>query len=258
MSELSKQRRGYVLIILITLFAFYWFISRSPIPQDISYHAFSDSREIFGITNFCNVISNFFFLVVGIAGLYKTLFFEKFCIINDIKIVYIVLFSFCVLIAFGSAYYHLLPNNSTLLWDRLPMSVVFMTLFIIIISEFISLRVGKLLFIPLICAGITSVMYWYISESLGQGDLRLYALVQFYPLLLIPVILIFFKSRYTQVNFYWVLIIIYGLSKVFEYFDAAIFEYSNFISGHTIKHILAAMAVGLLLIGYQKRQLNTD
>ena len=154
MSELSKHRRGYVLILLITLFAFYWFISRSPIPQDLSYHAFSDSREIFGIPNFFNVISNFFFLVVGIAGLYKTLFIQKICLINDIKIVYVVLFSFTVLIAFGSAYYHLLPDNWTLLWDRLPMSVVFVALFTIIISEYVCFRAGKLLFMPLLCVGI--------------------------------------------------------------------------------------------------------
>lgn len=258
MSKLSKQTIGYVLIILITLFAFYWFITCSPIPQDLNYHAFGDSREIFGVPNFWNVISSFFFLAVGVSGLYQILFIKKFCLINDIKIVYVVLFSFSVLIAFGSAYYHLLPGNRTLLWDRLPMSVVFMSFFTIIISEFVSLRAGKLLFIPLICAGVASVMHWYISETQGQGDLCLYALVQFYPLLLIPVILLFFKSRYTQVNFYWALLCLYGLSKVFEYFDVVIFEYSNFISGHTIKHMLAAMAVGVLLIAYQKRQLNTD
>jgi len=78
--------------------------------------------------------------------------------------------------------------------------------------------------------------------------LRFYALVQFYPLLLIPVILIFFKSQYTPARFYWALLFIYGLSKVFEYFDTAIFEYLNYISGHIIKHILAAMAVGVLLV----------
>jgi len=132
------------------------------------------------------------------------------------------------------------------------MSVVFMALFTIVISEFVSFRAGKLLFIPLLFVGVTSVVYWYISETQGQGDLRFYALVQFYPLLLIPVILIFFKPQYTQARFYWTLLFIYGLSKVSEYFDTAIFEYLNFISGHTIKHILAAMAVGVLLVPNKK------
>lgn len=52
----------------------------------------------------------------------------------------------------------------------------------------VSLRAGKLFIIPLIFAGVTSVMHWYISESQGQGDLRLYVPVQFYPLLIIPAI----------------------------------------------------------------------
>ena len=258
MRNLSKQTLGNFLFVLITLFAFYWFFSRAPIPQDLNYHDFIDSRELFGIPNFWNVFSNIFFLVVGVVGLYKTLFVQKFYLINEIKIVYSMLFLSCVLIAFGSAYYHWLPNNWTLFWDRLAMSVAFMALFTIVISEYVSLRVGKQVFIPLVCAGIASVVYWYVSETQGQGDLRLYALIQFYPLLLISVILVFFKSRYTYAKSYWAMLFVYGISKLFEYFDALVFEYSGLLSGHTIKHIMAAVAVGILLVAYGKRQLNTD
>ena len=253
MSGLSKQIFGYVLIALITLFSFYWFFSSGPIPQNLEYHAFSDTREVFGVPNFWNIISNLVFFAVGVAGLYKLLYVRSFCLLNDIKVVYVVLFGSCILIACGSAYYHLLTDNGSLLWDRLPMSVAFMALFTIIVGEFVSLRVGKILFVPLICAGITSVIYWYVSETQGQGDLRLYALVQFYPLLIIPVVLMFFKSGYTQVYYYWILLSVYGLSKVFEYFDSAILEYTSIISGHTIKHVLAAISVGVLLVAYQKR-----
>jgi len=253
MRELSKQTLAYALIILISLFVFYWYLSSGRIPQDIDYHAFSDSRELFAVPNFYNVISSFLFFVVGVAGLYKTLIIRNLCLIDDIKVVYVVLFASCVLIAFGSAYYHLLTDNWSLLWDRLPMSVAFMALFTIFISEFISIRAGKLLFIPLIFLGIVSVIYWYVSETQGQGDLRLYALVQFYPLLIISVVLIFFKSAYTHIGYYWLLLSVYGLSKVFEYFDRAVFEYTSIISGHSIKHILAAISVSVLLIAYRNR-----
>jgi len=253
MLESSKQTLGYVLIVLITLLVIYWFFSSNPIPQDLNYHAFSDSRELFGVSNFWNVVSSVLFFIVGVVGLYKILIVRSLCLIDDIQFMYVVLFGACILIAFGSAYYHLLTDNLSLLWDRLPMSVAFMTLFMIIISEFVSLRAGKLLFVPLICAGITSVVYWYIGETQGQGDLRLYALVQFYPLLIIPVVLVFFKSRYTQVGYYWALLSVYAMSKVFEYLDREIFEYTNMISGHTIKHVFAAMSVGILLVTYQKR-----
>jgi hypothetical protein len=258
MSESLKRKLGYVLIILITLFALFWFVSNESISQDLNYHNFYDSRVVFNIPNFYNVISNVFFLLIGIAGLYITLCTEKILLIKEIKVVYIMLFFGTVMIAIGSGYYHLRPDNMTLVWDRLPMSIVFMALFSIIIGEFVSTLTGKWLFIPLLFAGIISVIYWYLTESQGIGDLRLYALVQFYPLFLIPVFLLFFRSRYTHVHAYWILFIIYGVSKIFEYYDGIVFEYSGFISGHTIKHILSAVALGVLLVSYEKRQLNID
>lgn len=258
MSESLKRKLGYVLIILITLFALFWFVSNESISQDLNYHNFYDSRVVFNIPNFYNVISNVFFLLIGIAGLYITLCTEKFLLIKEIKVVYIMLFFGTVMIAIGSGYYHLRPDNMTLVWDRLSMSIVFMALFSIIIGEFVSTLTGKWLFIPLLLAGIISVIYWYLTENQGIGDLRLYALVQFYPLFLIPVFLLFFRSRYTHVYAYWILFIVYGVSKIFEYYDGIVFEYSGFISGHTIKHILSAVALGVLLVSYEKRKLNID
>lgn len=258
MSESLKRKLGYVLIILITLFALFWFVSNESIPQDLNYHNFDDSIVVFNIPNFYNVISNVFFLLIGIAGLYITLCTERFLLIKEIKVVYIMLFFGTVMIGFGSGYYHLRPDNMTLVWDRLPMSIVFMALFSIIIGEFVSTLTGKWLFIPLLFAGIISVIYWYLTENQGIGDLRLYALVQFYPLVVIPVFLLFFRSQYTHVHAYWILFIIYGVSKIFEYYDGIVFEYSGFISGHTIKHILSAVALGVLLVSYEKRQLNID
>ena len=258
MIESSKRKLGYGLIVLTTLFALFWFVSNESISQDLSYHNFGDSRSVFNISNFYNVISNVFFFLVGVSGLYKILCTEKFHLIKEIKVVYIVLFLGTIMIAFGSGYYHLWPGNMTLVWDRLPMSIVFMALFTIVIGEFVSIRAAKRLFVPLLIVGIISVIYWYLTENQGEGDLRLYALVQFYPLVVIPVFLLCFKSRYTHVHAYWILFILYGVSKIFEYYDGIVFEYSGFISGHTIKHILSAVALSVLLVAYEKRRIKGD
>jgi hypothetical protein len=45
----------------------------------------------------------------------------------------------------GFSYYHLWPGNETLVWDRLPMTLVAMMVFTIIIGEFASLKIGRLL-----------------------------------------------------------------------------------------------------------------
>ena len=39
------------------------------------------------------------------------------------------------MVAIGSSYYHWKPSNSRLVWDRLPMTVGFMSLVAVVISE---------------------------------------------------------------------------------------------------------------------------
>jgi hypothetical protein len=79
--------------------------------------------------------------------------------------------------SFGSAYYHLAPDNGTLFWDRLPMTFMFMPLFAILIYDFIGRKVGEISFYILTILGIISVTYWDYTESIGQGDLRIYVFV---------------------------------------------------------------------------------
>src|ERR1043166_6803997 len=92
-----------------------------PIPQDPAYHAFADQCTLFGVPNFANVVSNVPFLLVGIVGVVL-------CVQRRLAGAQLCWFGFFVgliLIAFGSGYYHLAPNNETLVWDRLPMTVAF-------------------------------------------------------------------------------------------------------------------------------------
>lgn len=253
MIPIVKEKTGFTLIIAIALFSLIGILSQDPIAQEVSYHLFKDSRVIWRITNFWNVISNAPFLIVGILGLYKVAISNKLKIAGEIKIAYILLFSGVGLVAFGSGYYHLSPNNHSLVWDRLPMTIAFMALFSIIISEFISVHIGKAMLLPLIVAGISSVVYWHFSEGWGEGDLRFYALVQFTPMLLIPVILLCFRSRYTRVYGYWGLLLAYTAAKLFEYFDAEVYNASGFISGHSLKHIVVAVGLYVLLAAYERR-----
>ena len=99
-------------------------------------------------------------------------------------------------------------------------------------------------------------MYWYFTESAGYGDLRFYALVQFLPILLIPVIILLFKGR-TNTNLYtWLVIAAYLIAKVFETYDDHIFEFTQQLSGHTLKHLAAALAPLLFLLGLFKRKIT--
>jgi len=221
-------------------------LSLDPIAQDPRYHQFVDARTLLGIPNFWNVMSNLPFLLAGAYGIVH-LAKHRMIVIEDIRYVYAV---FCIgvaLVAFGSGYYHLAPDNRSLIWDRLPMTIAFMSFFVILLCDFVSVTLGKRLFIPLILIGIASVLYWYATELAGKGDLRLYVLVQFIPLIFIPVILLLHRNSGKQISGYWYLFAAYFIAKVLEYFDKEIYQFGNVISGHSLKHFAAAIGIFLLL-----------
>ncbi|MDH4259673.1 MAG: ceramidase, partial [Gammaproteobacteria bacterium] len=152
---------------------------------------------------------------------------------------------FCVgvaLVGFGSAYYHWVPSTAALLWDRLPMTVAFMSLFSAVIQDRVSERLGRNLLWPLVIAGAASIAWWYWSELAGRGDLRAYAVVQFLPMLLIPLMLLLFRGNGLRTGWLWAALAAYVLAKLAEYFDGAIYGASGFVSGHSIKHLLAVVA----------------
>jgi len=218
-----------------------------PIPQDPNYHLFADARTFFGIPNFNDVVSNLGFALVGafgiltLAGGMRAAIFEQ----SSHARPYLIFFVGIALISVGSAYYHWAPSNERLFWDRLPMSIGFMAISAAVVADRIDARAGNgwLLYL-LLGSGVASLIYWYWSESLGRGDLRLYALVQFYPMVALPLIIgLFPQFRYTVGRYLALVILWYGLSKLFEHFDREVFDLlGHTVSGHTLKHLTAAVA----------------
>ena len=211
-----------------------------PIPQDPAYHQFADQREFFGVPNFFNVFSNLAFIIIGVYCLRSLVSYTHDTDGFTSKSACYLFFIGLILTGFGSGYYHLSPTNQTLVLDRLPMAVAFMALFSFFLSEHISPRMGSRLLWPLLAVGIFSVLYWIYAENQGAGDLRLYALVQFLPVLLIPLIIILFPSRNYQKKYLWYIIGLYALAKATEHYDHEIMNVLS-ISGHTLKHIFAAL-----------------
>ncbi|MGI9272022.1 MAG: ceramidase domain-containing protein [Woeseiaceae bacterium] len=230
------------------------FLLVEPIPQDPTYHAFSDTRSLFGTANFWNVASNFPFLLVGAAGLYYVYRFSGQVCVSGMETAYVVFFVGIFLTAFGSAYYHLAPGNETLVWDRLPMTIGFAGLVAIIVGEFVSARIARLLLVPLLLVGFASVEYWAWTEARGAGDLRPYALVQFLPMMLIPIVLLSYKPVIGHTRYFWWMIGFYFLAKLFEFFDAEVFDVGHVISGHSIKHVAAAMTPAVFLYALTRRR----
>jgi hypothetical protein len=250
-NKLDRRAMALLLVSIVPVIAVFLFVD--PYPQPAGYHDLADGRTMFGIPNFWNVASNAMFLVFGVAGLRLVLTGGELAILPGSKVAYAILFIGITLTALGSGWFHLGPRNDTLYWDRLPMTVAFMPLFGIIIAEHVSVRLASLLLWPLVLTGIFSVLWWDHTESIGAGDLRLYGLVQFLPMLLIPAILLMYRSAFDSIRFFWVAIGLYVLAKVFEQLDDVIFSVGGFVSGHSIKHVVASLVPLVLINGIRQR-----
>jgi hypothetical protein len=256
--DMENKKTGIAAIVLVSMLGIVSAWMMDPIAQDPEYHLFADQRTILSIPNFWNIISNLPFLLAGVMGLYSIFRRNRAQLITDLRGAYILFFVGISLVAVGSGYYHWTPSNGSLFWDRLPMTIAFMALFSVIIGEFLSVQLARLVLWPLIVFGLFSVIYWHNTEARGAGDLRLYVLVQLLPMLLIPLILIFFTSTFTGASGYWLLLCAYALAKAFEYYDEAIYHLPLFLSGHSFKHLAAAVGVLLLLKSYGNREPNCD
>jgi len=227
-----------------------------PIAQFGWYHDFADQRSFLRIANFWNVISNLPFLFAGGWGIWYLASIGAKDGLKDSSERWMYLFFFftVALTGIGSAYYHLEPNNDRLVWDRLPLAMMFMALFAIIVRERLSRHAANLLFLPLVVLGAATVFYWHLTETWGRGDLRPYLLTQIYPVLAIPVILWLSPATYSKTEKLYAAMAWYGGAKLYEFLDKPVYSFGQILSGHTLKHIGAAVSCYLILSWIRQRR----
>jgi len=220
----------------------------APIPQDPAYHQFADLKTVWGIPNFLNVVTSLPFLFVGLLGIISARTHPLIVAPWSWRF----LFGGVALVGLGSAYYHWAPNHWTLVWDRLPMAVGFMALFVALLSENVNPKLETILLVPLCLLAIFSVVYWHFMD-----DLRFYIWVQVSPLLGILILFLLFRGRQTHQVYLMAALGLYILAKMAEVYDQSIYSMTqqNF-SGHSLKHLLSAWAVFLIYRMLNRRSLK--
>ncbi|PTN11493.1 hypothetical protein SAMN05216302_101248 [Nitrosomonas aestuarii] len=242
-------------------------VAMPPISQPHTYHLFADQRMMLGIPNFMNVVSNLAILLSGLMGL--SLLWRSYSMSNKygnrpIFITaaeycpYLVLFTSVAMTALGSAYYHWHPDNTGLFWDRLPIAIGVTALLAAVLSERVHPRLGFWSLPVLVLMGASSVMYWYWGEEQGAGNLNFYIVIQFYSLLLVVLLSLLLPSRYTHGNDIYKIIGLYAVAKLAEILDQQIFDFGQVISGHTVKHLIAALAIWWIVKMLQRRAFVVD
>lgn len=221
-----------------------------PIPQPPGYHDFADRRACGGLPNCLNTASNALFALAGAAGLCLRGRFRD----RREAWPYRLFFVGAMLIGFGSGYYHFDPGNARLLWDRLAMMLAFMAWLSAIVAERVGTRAGLRLLPLAVAAGLGSAVYWGWSEARGMGDLRAYLLMQLYPGLFVPLLLRRYPPRYSGDRAILAVVGLYLLALLFDLGDRPVFALSGgLVSGHTIKHGVAAAAVAVVALHLRRR-----
>jgi hypothetical protein len=232
---------------LLALLCILVLIIVGPISQNQNYHHFADDRKLGTIPNFLNVITNLPFAIVGLLGLRAALNIKD----GKLKNIFSTLFYGFLLLTLGSGYYHWMPQNDTLVYDRIPIVVILMSFFAFVIYACVDKSVGYKAFFAFNIIGVLSVIYWAFSESMGKGDLRWYGMVQFFPIIAIPLILILYRSSSEFRKEILFIFLFFGLAKLNERFDREIYHLvNNTISGHSLKHLfMVAAGYKIVVIG---------
>jgi hypothetical protein len=252
MSARHTRGRAYALVALGVLLLITACVL-PPFAQPESYHDFADTRGWLGIPHYGNVASNVMFLVVGLVGLGAMRTPAVRAMESASRHAYGVMFLGLVFTAFGSGYYHWAPSDARLVWDRLPMTVVFMPLLAATYAERLRLR-SDLLLCVVTLLGMGSVVYWKYSNNLMP-----YLMAQGGAVLLILLALALLPTPWTQRRMLWPALACYAVAFVSEKLDLQIFRWTAAtISGHTIKHLVAAAAFYFILRMLQRQQLKTD
>jgi hypothetical protein len=211
-------------------------------PQPPEYHDFADRRAMFGVANFVDVATNTGFLLAGVAGMLVVLGRHAAFEYPAERWPYLIFFVGMLLTAAGSAYYHLAPDNERLFWDRLPMTVAFMSLIAAQLVDRIHVRVGLFWLAPMLLLGAASVLYWRATEQGGAGNVIPYGVLQGYAVVMLLVVTALYPSRYTRgADIYWVFAAYLG-AKLFEALDRELLTLGGIMSGHSLKHLAAAIA----------------
>lgn len=227
-----------------------------PIPQWPEYHAFADARAWLGLPNAANVLSNLPFALAGLWGLRRLAplraspsfrAWQGFCLA-------------LIATAAGSWTYHLAPANDVLVADRLPIALACATLLCAFGAERIDRRFGHALALSAAAIGAAaSVFLWWWSERQGAGDLRAYLFVQFLPMLVVPATLLVDRHRAARpdavaASAWWTVLALYATAKAVELADQPIFAALGGLSGHTLKHLLAAAGAAALIGALPRRR----
>jgi len=218
------------------------------VAQYADYHAFADQRSLWGMPYAMDVLSNAPFALLGAWGLLRLRSvhtpparrngFVALVPCDAQRPLAQLFFVGLLLTALCSSYYHLQPNDLGLTIDRTGMLAAFAGLMGLAAADRISARAGQWTAAAVLVLGPVTLVVWAMTGNLlpwsvlqGGGMLLVVSLTLRKPLIGawgVPLLAV---------------IAWYVLAKLLELGDHHVLALTNgLVSGHTLKHMAAAMA----------------
>lgn len=222
------------------------------VHQDQAYHHFADARMLLGVPRALDTLSNLAFIAAGLWGL-RAMFGDRlFFFSRALRTSALVFFVGFIATGVGSAIYHVAPDDPKLALDRFGMIVTFAGVLGMAAAQRVSERAGFGLLAVSLVLGPLWVVVWLIG-----GSVTPYGVMQFGGLALV-LALLRAPARGPGPDWAW-LVVGYALSKVFEFADAQIFEWSGqLMSGHTLKHLSAAVTALAVTRGLARQRFGRE
>lgn len=254
----AARVRWQMWIILLAVVALYGLLRLSfgPLPQDPAYHLLADTRTSLGfIPRAGDVLTNLAILAAGLFGLALR---TRMNVMPEARTAVNVLIVATILTAFGSAYYHWAPANATLIWDRLPIAIMLMSLLALVMADRVHPLFARDALRPFTALGIASVILWGVSEAMGHGDVLLYLIVRIGTGAAIAFLLILRQPRHTGTKWLVAALVSEIVMAFFERFDHELFRLTGgVVSGHNLKHVMAGVALAFVFWWLRSRRTLT-
>ncbi len=214
-------------------------------------HPFVDARTFWSIPNALDVLSN---APLSLAGLWGLLALRGRVLPAATQTAAQVFFAGLLLTGFGSAVYHWAPDAAGLVLDRLGMAVTFAGALALAVAE----RVGQppapaTLWTTFVLAVVSALL------PLSHGNVLPWAVLQYGGVALIVWCALQTPADGAMGLRIGALIGWYALAKALELGDAAVFHAAGeLVSGHSLKHLAAALAAAPVLIAVGRAPLRQN
>jgi hypothetical protein len=219
------------------------------VAQPANHHHFADTRTLLGVPYCMDVLSNVAFALWGVAGALALRRLPADALLPAQRGSAWLFLGGLVATSAASSHYHLAPDDMGLAVDRLGMVLAFAGLLGLAVVDRVSERGGRAVALGVLLLGPASVAVWSVT-----GNVLPWAVLQFGGLLVLAGLCAWSPVNGALGLRLGAVIALYAVAKAFEFGDHKVFAFSHgMVSGHTLKHIVAACAAWPVLVALERR-----